>query len=104
MRDDQMMLGVHGDLDVVAYDARASAARRHRTGIRIGQRYLLVGRGEHLFLDRRKALHLAFKFRELLLEPCRLEREGLGRLVSIGRVELTEIPRNTLFKLCPAPL
>jgi hypothetical protein len=40
MRDDQMMLGVDGDLEVVAYDARASAARRHRTGIRIGQRYL----------------------------------------------------------------
>src|SRR5437763_1951324 len=40
MRDDHMMLGVDGDLEVVAYDARASAARRHRTGIRIGQRYL----------------------------------------------------------------
>jgi co-chaperonin GroES (HSP10) len=38
MGDDQMMLGVDGDLDVVAYDARASAARRHRTGIRIGQK------------------------------------------------------------------
>jgi hypothetical protein len=47
MRDDQMMLGVDGDLDVVAYDARASAARRHRTGIRIGQRYLLVRCGDH---------------------------------------------------------
>src|SRR6266540_95875 len=99
-----MMLGVHGDLDVVAYDARASAAaRRHRTGVRIGQRYLLVGRGEHLFLDRCEALHLTFEFRELLLEPRRLEREGLGRLLSIGRVELTEIPRNALFKLCLAP-
>jgi uncharacterized protein (UPF0548 family) len=91
-----MMLSVHGDLDVVAYEARASAARRHRTGVRIGQRSLLVGRGQHLFLDRREALHLTFEFRELLLEPRRLERQRLGRLLSIGRVELTEIPQRSL--------
>ena len=30
MRDDQMMLGVDGDLDVVAHDAGAAAAGRHR--------------------------------------------------------------------------
>jgi hypothetical protein len=51
-----------------------------------------------------EALHLTFEFRELLLEPRRLEREGLGRLLSIGRTELTEISCNALFKLCPAPL
>ncbi len=47
MRDDQMMLGVDGDLDIVAHDTGTSAARCHRAGIRIGQRCLLVRRGEH---------------------------------------------------------
>ena len=51
MRDDQMMLGFDGNLDVVAHDTGASAAGRHRAGIGIGQRYLLVRRGEHLYLE-----------------------------------------------------
>jgi hypothetical protein len=38
------------DLDIVAHDTGASTARRHRAGIRIGQRYLLVRCGEHLRL------------------------------------------------------
>ena len=33
MRDDQMMLGIDGDLNVVAYDTGASTARRHRASI-----------------------------------------------------------------------
>ena len=48
MRDDQMMFGVDGDLDVVADDTGAAAAGRHRAGIRIGQRDLLVRCGKHL--------------------------------------------------------
>ena len=35
MRDDQMMCGVDGDLDVIADDTGASTAGRHRAGIRI---------------------------------------------------------------------
>jgi hypothetical protein len=31
-------------------------------------------------------------------------RQRLRRLLPIGYVELTEIPRNALLKLCPAPL
>jgi len=31
-------------------------------------------------------------------------RQRLRRLLPIGHVELTEIPRNALLKLCPAPL
>ena len=42
MRHDEMMLGIDGDLDVVADDARAASARRHGAGIRIGQRDLSV--------------------------------------------------------------
>src|SRR3977135_3515492 len=92
-----MVLGIDRDLHVVPDDAGTAPTRRHRAGVRIGERDLLVGRGEHLFLDRREALHLAFEFREFFLEPRRLERERLRRLLPIGRVELAEIPRNALF-------
>jgi hypothetical protein len=51
MGDDQMMYGVDGDLDIVADDTGASTARRHRAGIGIGQRYLLIRSGEHLHLE-----------------------------------------------------
>src|SRR3982074_1862422 len=57
------------DLHVVPDDAGTAPTRRHRAGVRIGERDLLVGRGEHLFLDRREALHLPFEFREFFLEP-----------------------------------
>jgi hypothetical protein len=36
MCDDQMMFGVDGDLNVIANDAGASTARRHRAGVGIG--------------------------------------------------------------------
>src|SRR5437660_2180863 len=99
-----MVLGIDRDLHVVPDDAGTAPARRHRAGVRIGERDLLVGRSEHLFLDRREALHLTFEFREFLLETRRLERERLRRLLPIGRVELAEIARNAPFKRCPAPL
>src|SRR6516164_7981563 len=40
---DQMVLGVDGDLYIVADGGGAFAAGRHRTGVGIGQRDLLVG-------------------------------------------------------------
>ena len=87
MRDDQMMLGVDGDLDVLAHDTRASAARRHRAGIGIGQRYLLVLGLHHLSVQRVQALYLLAKRRNLLVEP-----RDLGfrhrRTLAIGAVEL----------------
>jgi hypothetical protein len=54
VRDDQMMLRIHSDLHIVANDARAAPARRHRTCIRIGQRDLLIRRGEHRLLETAK--------------------------------------------------
>src|SRR5580704_16846231 len=51
MHNDQMMVGLDGNLDVVADDAGTAAAGRHRTGIGIGQRYLLVRGGKHLHLE-----------------------------------------------------
>jgi hypothetical protein len=94
VRHNQMVLGIDRNLHVVPDDAGTAPTRRHRAGVRIGERDLLVGRGEHLFLDRREALHLNFEFREFFLEPRRLERERLRRLLPIRRVELAEIPRT----------
>src|SRR6185369_4526927 len=65
-----------------------ATARCHRAAVRVGQRYLLIWRSQHLLLHRREALHLAFELGELLLEVCRLGRKRLRRLLQIGRVEL----------------
>jgi hypothetical protein len=54
MRNNQMKLGVDGNLNIVADDARAATAGRHRVGIRIGQRYLLVRRGKQGHLENLK--------------------------------------------------
>ena len=104
MRDDQMMCGVDGDLDVVADDARAAAAGRHRAGIRIGQRYLLVRCGKHLHLENLEPLHLLLQHRDLLFQAARLGLERLGRLLPVGGVELLQIARDALLDLRHAPL
>src|SRR5258708_39388969 len=102
-----MMLRIYGDLHVVADDAGAASARRHRTRIRIGQRNLLIGRGEHLLLDRSQALDLARELGKLLLEMRRPRRERFRGLLQIGGVRLARIPRPPPPDLskaaCPAP-
>jgi hypothetical protein len=77
MRNDQMMLGVDGDLDVVAHDAGTTGAGRHRAGIGVGQRDLLVRCGEHLYLETLEPLHLLLQLLDLLFQAARL---GLERL------------------------
>src|SRR5271166_2051361 len=46
------------DLHVIANHARPAPARRHGAGIGIGERDLLVRRGEHLLLDGVELFHL----------------------------------------------
>ena len=99
-----MVLDIDRDLHVVAHDAGAATARCHRAAVRVGQRYLLIWRSQHLLLHRREALHLASELGELLLEVCRLGRKRLRRLLQIGRVELAQIPRDARLELRPAPL
>ena len=99
-----MMCGFDCDLDVVAHDTGASAARRHRAGIRIGQRDLLVRCGEHLHLENLEPLHLLLQLRDLLFQAARLGFERLGRLLPIGGVELLQIARDALLDLRHAPL
>jgi hypothetical protein len=66
-----MVLDIDRDLHIVAHNAGAATARCHRAAVRVGQRYLLIWRSQHLFLHRCEALHLAFELGELLLEVCR---------------------------------
>src|SRR4029453_499281 len=99
MRDNQVMLGIDRNLDVVAHDTGASAAGRHRAGIGIGQRYLLVRCREHSRLEGMQALHLPFQLRDLLRQAARLGFERLGWFLPIGAVELLQITRDALLNL-----
>src|SRR6266480_1635842 len=94
-----MMLRIHSDLYVIADDARAAPARRHRTRIRVGQGNLLIGRGQHLLVDRFQTLHLGRQLGKLLLEVRRLRSEGFRWVLQVGGVELAQIPRHALLDL-----
>ena len=104
MRDDQMMLGIDGNLDIVADDTGAAAAGRHRASVRIGQRYLLVRCGKHLHLENLEPLHLLLQHRDLLFQAARLGLECFGRLLPVGGVELLQIARDALLDLRHAPV
>ena len=67
MGDDQMVLGIDGDLHIVADNASALAAGRHRAGIGIGQGDLFVGRGLDLLTNLPEGLHLPPQALDLLL-------------------------------------
>jgi hypothetical protein len=72
VRYNQMMFGVDSDLHVIADDARAAAARCHRTTVGIGPRDLPIGRSKHLLLVDIKLAHLLLQLCQLLGEPCYL--------------------------------
>jgi hypothetical protein len=76
MHNDQMMVGLDGNLNVVADDAGTAAAGGHRGGIGIGQRYLVRG-GKHLHLETLDTPHLLLQRLDPLFEAVRL---GLQRL------------------------
>jgi hypothetical protein len=66
---------------------------------------LLIGRGNHHFLNRFEALHLLFELDQLLLEPRgpghKLLRGRLtGGCLAIGGIELAQIARATLSSIC----
>jgi len=96
VRDDQMMLGVDGDLRV---DTGASSTRRHRAGIRIGERYLLIWSSQHLRLATFKTVHLPLQIIELLPQTARLGSQRLRWLPSVGGVELLQVCA-TLSSIC----
>ncbi len=65
MRNNEVMLGIHCCLDVVADDPRATGL--HRTGIRIGQGNLLVRCCIELNLNGLKFFHLCLQGSDLVL-------------------------------------
>ena len=101
MRDDQMVLGIDGDLDVVADNACALAAGRHRPDVGIGQENLLVGRSFHLPFHLLERLHLPPQTCDLLLEAHRL---GLGDIIvlPIRTVESRKVARDARLHLLDA--
>ena len=104
MRDNQMICGVDGDLNIVADNTGAAPARRHRAGIGVRQRYLLIRSGEHLHPENLETLHLLLlQLRDLLFQVAR-RFKCLGRLLPVGGVELLQIARNAFLNLRQAPL
>src|SRR5207342_1285470 len=98
MSNNEMMLGVDSTLNIVPDHPAASATRGHRASIGIGQRYLLVLGLHHQSVQTVQALYLLAQRRNLLVEPGDL---GLRYRFSltIGAVELREIPGNALVNL-----
>ena len=103
VRNDQMVLRIHRSLHVVTNHARAAPARRHRAAVGIGERDLLVRRGEHPLLEGVQLRHFLIEFCKLFLEMRRLGGQRFRWLLQIGGVELAQIPRHALFELRPAP-
>ena len=68
VRDDQMVLGIDGHLDIVADDTGALAAGRHRPGLGIGQGDLFVRCGLDLLAHLPEGPHLSPQALDLLLE------------------------------------
>ena len=104
MRHNQMMFGLGGNLNVVAHHAGAAATCRHRAGIRVRQRDLLIRCGKHVRLESCKPPHLLPQLLDLLFQAARLGLERLGRLLPVGSVELLQIARHALLDLRHPPL
>src|SRR3979490_240895 len=103
MRNDEMMLGVDGTLNIVPDHPAASATCGHRASIRIGQRYLLVLGLHHLSVQTVEALYLLTQRRNLLVEPGDLGLRYRFPL-AIGAVKLREVAGNALVNLRQPPL
>ena len=101
VRDDQMVLGIDGHLNIVADDAGALAAGRHRPGVGIGQGNLFVGRGFDLSVHLLEGLHLPPQALDLLLEAHCL---GLGDIIvlPIRTVERRQVARDAGLHLLDA--
>ena len=86
MRDDQMALGVDGDLHIVADNAGALAAGRHRAGVGIGQRDLFVGRGLNLLTNLPEGPHLPPQALDLCL--------GHFAVLPVGAIQGRQVARD----------
>lgn len=85
VRDDEVVLGVHRRLNIVANDAGSTAAGAHGAGIRIGQRHLVVRGIVDLLGHALQELHLIAKTGDLL--PDLLDPLGNVAVLTVGAVE-----------------
>ncbi|SKY84766.1 Uncharacterised protein [Mycobacteroides abscessus subsp. massiliense] len=93
MGDDQVVPGIDRSLHVVADDAGALAAGRHRPRIRVGQRNLRLGGGLNHCLHRLELLHLRPQRRNLLPQPRRLRLRHLA-LLPVGGIHGRQVARD----------
>ena len=84
--NDQMVLGVDGDLHIVTDGGSAFATGRHRSGIGFGQRDLLVGCVLNRLLHHLQGQHLSAQAGNLLLQPARLGLSDVA-LFTVGLVQ-----------------
>ena len=103
MHHDQVVLGIHCRLHVVADDAGSPAVGRHRAGVRIGQRDLLVRRGLDRDVHLAKVLHLLFQADELVLQTHFFGFRTLAFL-PVGRVQRRHVPGDVCIDLLDPPL
>src|SRR5205807_10554086 len=80
----------------------AFAAGRHRSGVWVGQRDLLVGRVLNRLLHRLQSLHLSTQAGNLLGQPARL---GLGdfALFAVGLVQRPQVTGDAGVDLLHPP-
>src|SRR5260370_30833219 len=103
MGNNEMMLGVHGTLHIVADYPAASATRGHRSRIGISQRDLLVLGLHHLSVQSVQALYLLAQRCNLLVEPRDLGLRYCFAL-AIGAIKLREVTGNAFVNLRQPPL
>src|SRR5215469_9126531 len=89
MRDDQMVFTVHRRLHVVADDACAATAGRHRARVRISQGHLLIGCSRKLLAD-------TF---ELFSSACGQWRSSLLGAQPVHAIEFGKITCDALLQL-----
>ncbi len=97
-----MVLGIDGDLHIVADGGGAFAAGRHRTGIGVGQRDLLVRCVLDPLLHHLQGLHLLAQAGNLLLQSDRLGRGDIA-LFAVGSVERPQVMRDAGLDLLHPP-
>src|SRR5690554_3847537 len=96
--DDDMMLGVNGRLDVVANDAAMIAAGCHGAGIRIGERYLLIGSRLQLPANRIEFPEPTAQRGQSLPQVLNARRRRAGLRI-VGFFELGKIAGDALFDM-----
>src|ERR1700736_2661747 len=103
MGNNEMMFGADGTLNIVPNHPATSATCGHRASIGVSQGYLLVLGLHHQGVQTVQALNLLTQCCNLLVEPGDL---GLRYRFSltIGAVELREIPGYALVNLRQPPL